>query len=418
MSPVLPSVTGPVVHGDVDSVRERWPDVAATPHAPMRALAARLLLRRAAALAGVRVLTDDDHRPAPGTPALRLVEPEEFYARVGSDGLIGFGEGWMSGAWTTDDLHALLHALALRLHDVVPAGLQRFRRRFDRPVPVAEDADHDGAQVNAARHYDLSNELFRQFLDSTMTYSSALFEPGDDLETAQRRKLDAILDAAGVGANTRLLEIGSGWGSLAIRAAQRGATVTTVTLSSEQVAYVRAAARRAGVDDRIDVDLCDFRDVRGRYDAIVSIEMIEAVGERYWPDYFRCLADRLAPGGKVGLQAITMDHHHMLATRHSWGWIHKYIFPGGLIPSVRAIEDHARDNGLEPTRRRALGAHYAETLRLWRARFTSARPEVLALGFDDVFCRMWEFYLAYCEAGFSSGQLDVEQIVLEKGTST
>ena len=392
----------------------RWPQVASVPYAPFKAAVARLLLRRAASIAGIRVLTGLENAESNG-PAIRLLRPEEFYARVGSNGLIGVGEGWMSGAWTTDDLHGLLHAFAIHLRDLVPPRLQRLRRWYDRPMPAAEDADRRGARSNAAHHYDRSNDLFSLFLDSTMTYSAALFGPGDDLERAQQRKLDTLLDAADVGPRSRVLEIGTGWGSLALRAAQRGASVTTVTLSTEQVEYVRAAARDAGLLDRIDVQLCDFRDVRGTYDAIVSVEMIEAVGERYWNAYFRCLAEHLEPHGRIGLQAITMDHDHMLATRRSWGWIHKYIFPGGLIPSVRAIANNAHDHGLRISGRQAFGAHYAKTLREWRTRFCAAHSEILALGFDDTFCRMWEFYLAYCEAGFSSGHLDVEQIVLEKG---
>ena len=393
---------------------DRWPDVAAVPHAPVRAAVARTLLHRAASLSGVGIELPGMARGR--GPALRIVRPDELYARIATDGLVGFGEAWMSGAWTSSDLHGVLHAMAVRLRDLVPGPMQRFRRWYDHRMPAAEDGDRRGARRNIARHYDLSNELFALFLDPGMTYSSALFEPGDDLATAQTRKLDAVLDAAGVRPGTRLLEIGTGWGSLAVRAAGRGAEVTTVTISAEQRELAAARVRDAGVADRVDVRLCDFRDVRGSYDAIVSIEMIEAVGERYWPAYFGCLGERLAPGGRVALQAITMEHDHLIATRNSWGWIHKYVFPGGLIPSVPAIREHARrEAGLGILQRRAFGRHYAETLRLWRERFAAAEPEVLALGFDDVFRRMWDFYLAYSQAGFSSGHLDVEQIVLGRG---
>lgn len=391
----------------------RWPDIAAVPHAPLRGAVARTLLRRAAALSGVAV--EGPRTPPTTGPALRLLRPDEFYARVATDGLIGFGEAWMSGAWTSDDVHGVLHAMAVRLRDVVPRPMQRLRRWYDHRMPAGEDGDRRGARRNIARHYDLSNDLFALFLDRGMTYSSALFEPGDDLETAQNRKLEAVLDAAGVRAGTRLLEIGTGWGSLAIQAARRGADVTTITISQEQRDLAAQRVRAAGLADRVDVRLCDFRDVYGNYDAIVSIEMLEAVGERHWPDYFGRLGRLLAPGGRVALQAITMEHDHLLATRNSWGWIHKYVFPGGLIPSIPAIREHARDSGLEIWHRRAFGRHYAETLRLWRARFAAAHSEVLALGFDEVFCRMWDFYLAYSQAGFSSGHIDVEQIVLGRG---
>ncbi|MDN5851724.1 MAG: cyclopropane-fatty-acyl-phospholipid synthase family protein [Actinomycetia bacterium] len=394
---------------------ERWPDVATAPHSPARAAIAGMLVRRASRLAGVRLTTSAD--PAiDAVPTIRLADTDEFHSRLGRDGLIGLGEAWMSGAWTSPDLHGVLHTLAEQMTHVVPQPLQGLRRWYDRPMPSDELGDHASARTNVSRHYDLSNDLFATFLDSTMTYSGALFEPGDDLEAAQIRKLDAMLDAAHVGPGTRLLEIGSGWGSLAVRAARRGADVTTITLSEQQISYARAAAQDAGVADRVDVALCDFRDVRGRYDAIVSIEMIEAVGERYWPAYFARLGELLAPSGRVALQAITMGHDHMLATRNSWGWIHKYVFPGGLIPSARAIEEHAGTYGdLAVRQRRSFGPDYAETLRLWRRSFNLSRRAVRTLGFDDVFCRMWDYYLAYCQAGFSSGHLDVDQFVLTHG---
>ena len=398
---------------DIDPVR--WPDVAVSTRAPLRGAVARAVTRRAADLTGVRVQTSP-HLGIDDVPTIRVLDADEFYSRIGSDGLIGLGDAWMSQAWTSPDLHAVLHALAQQLRDVVPRPLQQLRRWYNRRMPDEERGDRDGARSNVSRHYDLSNDLFATFLDPTMTYSSALFAPGDDLETAQVRKLETLLDAVGVGPGTRLLEIGSGWGSLAVRAARRGARVTTITLSSEQLAHTRAAAREAGVDDRVDACLCDFRDATGRYDAIISIEMIEAVGERYWPAFFACLDERLVPSGRIGLQAITMDHDHMLATRNSWGWIHKYIFPGGLIPSVRSIADHAGAHGdLTIQHRRSLGTHYGETLRQWRRQFNLARPHVEALGFDEVFCRMWDYYLAYSQAGFTSGHLDVEQLVLTKG---
>lgn len=396
-----------------------WPDIAAAPRAPGRARIAHAVLRRASEVAGFRVRLPDGatFEAAAGAPVLRVVRPEEFFARLGANRLIGFGEGWMSGAWDTDDLPGLLSVMADRLTDLVPEPLQRVRRLIDAPMPEGEDADRRGARRNIARHYDLSNELFAAFLDPTMTYSSGLFSPGDDLEQAQLRKIDAILDAAAVGRDTRLLEIGSGWGALAVRAAtERSARVTTITLSTEQQALAQQRAGDAGVADRVDVVVRDYRDVEGQFDAIVSVEMIEAVGERYWPDYFAALGRLLAPGGRVGLQAITMPHQHLLNTRRSWGWIHKYIFPGGLIPSMTAIRDHAaRDGGLRVLQRRAFGQHYAETLRLWRERFLAAEETVAALGFDHVFRRMWEFYLAYCEAGFRAGRIDVSQLTLSAG---
>ena len=257
-----------------------------------------------------------------------------------------------------------------------------------------------------------------------MSYSCAWF--GDSkpiatasgLEEAQLRKIDGILDLAGVGAGTRLLEIGSGWGSLAIRAAQRGARVTTITLSREQARLARDRVEAAGLAGLVEVRVQDYREVEGQYDAIVSVEMIEAVGEAYWPAYFAALDRLLAPGGRVAIQAITMAHERFLATRRSFSWIQKYIFPGGIIPSLQAIDETlAAHTTLRVTRQRELGPHYARTLRLWRERFEDQWPHIHAQGFDETFRRMWEFYLAYSEAGFRSGYLGVSQLQLTRGAA-
>ncbi|HWD81200.1 MAG TPA: cyclopropane-fatty-acyl-phospholipid synthase family protein, partial [Kribbella sp.] len=267
---------------------------------------------------------------------------------------------------------------------------------------------------NIRAHYDLSNALFGAFLDPGMTYSSALFvHRHEDLEEAQNRKVERILDQAGVDAGTRLLEIGFGWGTLTVAAARRGAQVTGITLSTEQLQLARKRVADAGMTDRVDLRLQDYREVTGSYDAVVSVEMIEAVGEEYWPEYFRTVDRLLAPGGSVALQAILMDHDRMLATRHSYGWIQKYIFPGGLIPSRTAIDETlATYTTLVVEDDFRFGADYAETLRRWRRNFTANWQAVRAEGFDETFRRTWEFYLAYCEAGFASGYLDVAQLRL------
>jgi cyclopropane-fatty-acyl-phospholipid synthase len=346
-----------------------------------------------------------------GDPVMRIVRPDEFYARIGADGLIGFGEAWTTGAWDAQDPASVLTVFAGRVDRLVPRSLQRLRRWVVPVMPGHQTADLRGARTNAEHHYDLSNELFSLFLDRTMTYSSALFEPGDDLEAGQLRKIDAILDAAGVKEGTRVLEIGTGWGELAVRAAGRGASVTTVTLSVEQQhAALRKTAER-GVADRVAVLLQDYREVEGEFDAVVSVEMVEAVGE----SYFRAIDRVLAPEGRVAVQAITMADERMLATRHTRTWIHKYIFPGGLIPSPEAIDRTLQTyTDLRVVQRRDFGPHYAETLRLWRERFLAKIESVADLGFDDRFRRMWEFYLAYCEAGFRSGYLDVAQFTLAR----
>ncbi|MFF6836518.1 class I SAM-dependent methyltransferase [Streptomyces sp. NPDC012438] len=399
----------------------RWPDVARLPKArPGRTALARHLVRRALkemSLLAPDVVVDSD---APCPPRLTLHDPDAFYRRIGSDGLIGFGESYMAGEWDSDDLPGVLTRLAAHVDDLVPAPLRRLRSLWVASRPAADLNTPDGARQNVHRHYDLSNELFATFLDPSLTYSSALFPAFParfaSLTDAQHRKIDRLLDLARVGADTRLLEIGTGWGELALRAAARGARVTTLTLSHEQANLARARVRAAGLADRIDVRLCDYRDAEGHYDAVVSVEMIEAVGAEYWPSYFRTLHDALAPGGRIALQSITMGHRQMLHTAATHTWISKYVFPGGLIPSREALDEHSAAAGLRTVADNGYGPHYAETLRLWRERFTARRDDVAALGFDAVFRRMWELYLAYSEAGFRSGYLDVRQILLTEGT--
>ncbi|MFE1250782.1 class I SAM-dependent methyltransferase [Streptomyces sp. NPDC058735] len=354
-----------------------------------------------------------------GGPLLDVRDPAAFHARLGTDGLIGFGESYMAGEWDAPDLVGVLTVLAGHAAELVPAPLQRLRGLWAPSRPHEERNTSDGSRRNISRHYDLSNDLFALFLDDTLSYSSAVFRgfPArwEWLAAAQQRKIDRLLDLADVGTGTRLLEIGTGWGELALRAAARGARVTTLTLSREQQALARERVAAAGLTDRVHVELCDYREARGQYDAVVSVEMIEAVGAEFWPVYFRTLDARLAPGGRLALQAITMPHDRMLATRDTYTWIHKYVFPGGFCPSTRAVEETVREHtGLDLARRDAFGPHYAETLRLWRERFTGRADEVAALGFDETFRRLWTFYLAYSEAGFRAGYLDVQQYLFTK----
>ena len=406
----------------------RWPARATSPRAAMRATVARLIFERAVAQVPVRVTYPDGRvlgGGSPASPEFEVVRPAAFFARLGRDAKIGFGEAYMAGDWRAGsgtDLADLLTSFASRLTTLIPPALQRLRVFVDRRVPPDHENTLDGSRTNIAAHYDLSNDLFAAFLDPTMTYSSAWFDESEPMETATRleeaqlRKIDGMLDLAGVRSGTRLLEIGTGWGTLAIRAAQRGAQVTTVTLSQEQLELACGRAGAAGVSGRVDVRLQDYREIEGEYDAIVSIEMIEAVGEAYWPTYFAALDRLLAPGGRAAIQAITMDHGRFLATRRSFSWIQKYIFPGGIIPSLQAVDDAlAAHTTLRVTRQRELRAHYARTLRLWRERFLGQWPRIHAQGFDETFRRMWEFYLAYSEAGFRGGYLGVSQLQMTRG---
>jgi cyclopropane-fatty-acyl-phospholipid synthase len=404
-----------------------WPALATRPRVPMRATVARLIFERAVAAVPVRVTYPDGRvlgAGSPVSPELEVVRPAAFFARLGRDAKIGFGEAYMAGDWRAGpgtDLADLLTPFASRLATLIPPALQRLRAFVDTRVPTDHENTLDGARSNIAAHYDLSNDLFAAFLDPTMSYSCAWFDDSEPvaaatrLEEAQLRKIDGILDLAGVQAGTRVLEIGSGWGSLALRAAQRGARVTTITLSREQMRLARERVEAAGLSGLVEVRVQDYREVGGEYDAIVSVEMIEAVGEAYWPAYFAALDRLLAPGGRVAIQAITMDHQRFLATRRSFSWIQKYIFPGGIIPSLQAVDDAlAARTTLRVTRQRELRAHYARTLRLWRERFLGQWPRIHARGFDEAFRRMWEFYLAYSEAGFRSGYLGVSQLQMTR----
>lgn len=364
----------------------------------------------------------------PDAPTLQILRPTELFERMAHHPKIGFGEGYMAGDWRAapgTDLADALVPFAQRLPTLVPPGLARMRRVVDRRIPRATRNTLFGSRKNIEAHYDLSNDLFTAFLDDTLSYSSALFDRSrplaeQTLEQAQHAKIEAVLDLADVTDGSRVLEIGTGWGSLAIAAARRGATVTSITLSHEQAALAReritaADADHPGLAERIEVRLQDYREVSGEFDAVVSVEMIEAVGEEYWPTYFAAIDGLLASGGVAAIQSILMSHERYQATRNSFGWIQKHIFPGGLIPSTQAIaETTAQHTSLRVTATHSFGRDYAETLRRWRATFLQQWPVIAAAGFDETFRRKWEFYLAYCEAGFAADYLDVAQIRIER----
>jgi cyclopropane-fatty-acyl-phospholipid synthase len=421
---------------------ERWPGVFSDPRARWRGVAAEKLIRRALRELPVRVYLSGGvlGRGAADDPVMTVHRPEAFYRRIGMSGLIGFGESYQAGDWDCEDLAEVLCVLAAHIETLVPAPLQRLRRLHAVRRPRVENETSADAQDNIAHHYDLSNDMFALFLDPTMTYSGALFDdrpgrsrkssstamPGTPdlpdmrdggagvrlLGEAQQRKIDRLLDLTGVGPGMRVLEIGSGWGELAVRAAARGARVHTITLSEQQLEFTRQRARREGLGDRVQAELRDYRQTEGVYDAVLSVEMIEAVGREHWPTYFAALARFLEPSGRIGLQAITMPHARMNATARTQTWITKYIFPGAMIPSMTAIKDNAAHVGLQILDDLSFGPHYARTLSLWGARLAANAGRLGTLGFDETFRRTWRLYLAYSEAGFASGYLDVHQLVL------
>ncbi|NYJ02237.1 cyclopropane-fatty-acyl-phospholipid synthase [Nocardioides thalensis] len=414
---------------------ETWSDLDTTPRVGTGARIARRLFCSAIDRLDVTVhLAATADAPARtlgrGGPTVHVHRPDELFARLAQAQLIGFGEAYLTGAWDEGEdpaaLGDFLTVLAADLERLVPRPLQWLRSVVVRRMPATHRGDRSTTQANVSHHYDLSNDLFALFLDPTMTYSSALFHDparadAEDLVAAQHRKIDRLLDQADVGPGTRLLEIGTGWGELAVRAAARGARVHTITLSVEQQALAQERIAATGQADRVEVELCDYRalldDPRRAqaYDAVVSVEMLEAVGQLYWATYFRTLDHVLAPGGKVALQAITMPHHRMLATRNTHTFITKHVFPGGALPSLQAIEEiAARHTALRVTDRFAMGPHYATTLRLWDEAFRAAADGARALGFDETFLRLWHFYLEYSRAGFASGYIDDHQVTLAR----
>jgi cyclopropane-fatty-acyl-phospholipid synthase len=385
---------------------------------------ARRVFRRAVAKLPMRVAEPHGRFYGGGAvtdPLMQIHRVDSFFNRLGAVGTIGFGEAYMAGDWSTDDLAGVLTVFAEHISHLVPAPLHHLRHVALGKAPAVHNAAAgDLLRQDAAHHYDLGSSFYALFLDPSMTYSAALFvgdAATDDtsLHEAQCRKIDRLLDAADVHAGARVLEIGTGWGELAIRAARRGAQVTSLTISTEQAHLARERIEREGLSDRATVLLQDFRDTVGTFDAVVSVEMIEAVGERHRSTYFETVDRVLRPGGRFGLQAILQDDATVRATQDTYTWIRKYIFPGGQLSSIEAIERTLdQRTSLRVTDFMRFGASYAETLKRWRARFEEQAVAVQRLGFDETFRRMWSLYLAYSEAGFRSGYLDVAQLTMVK----
>ncbi len=353
------------------------------------------------------------------SPLILAVRPDALALRLAHHPSIGLGEAYLAGDWAmgpgSDLADAMVPFATLLSQRVTP--IFTVAKVFNRHSPFQRQNDPTGARENIADHYDLGNDLFEEFLDETMTYSSAIFDDArpwadQSLAEAQRRKIDAILDAADVGAGTRVLEIGTGWGELALRAAARGAKVTSLTLSTEQLALATERVAAGRWSDQVEIRLQDYRLVDGVYDAVVSVEMIEAVGAEFLPIYFQTIHDRLRPGGKAAIQAILTSDAQFELTKDGVSWISKYIFPGGLVPSVGAIT-RALPPGLTLVDDQRFGPHYAETLRRWRHTFNDGWPTI-SDAYGETFRRMWEFYLAYAETGFRTGILDVARLTFTR----
>ncbi len=374
-------------------------------------------------------------RPGHGALALRLPDgaierigagPVEATATVHDDrafvrflvrGELGAGEAYVAGEWDADDLPRLLRVF---LRVTGARGLESWLTRLGR-LPahlrhLRRANDRDGAARNVGAHYDLGNELYRRFLDDTMSYSCAVWAPGDDLAAAQRRKLARMCDLAELRPGDRVLEIGCGWGSLAIEAARRGAHVRALTVSHEQAAWARDAAAAAGLADRISIELRDYRDVDapGGFDRVLSVEMIEQVGEAFLPAYFGQIGRLLRPGGRAVIQSIVVPDERYDEYRRGVDWMQTYVFPGTHIPSRGAIRRALGGTGLTWTSADEIGPAYAPTLRAWRERFDHRLGEIAALGFDVPFHRAWRMYLGFSEAAFAEQTLGVVQLTLDR----
>jgi len=353
-----------------------------------------------------------------GTPDAYLMFSQwSAFRDVLSKGDIGFAEGYISGAWHTPDLTGVLSLLANNRSALDQAIYGRWwGRLYSRLRHLLNANTKQGARRNIASHYDLGNDFYARWLDPSMTYSSARFDGDLDLslEAAQTRKYQHMLDLLDLPDGQSLLEIGCGWGGFAEHAARTAQhRVRGITLSREQLDYARVRIRQAGLSDRCSFDLQDYREEERQYDGIVSIEMFEAVGESYWPDYFATLKRSLKAGGRAVVQTILIDDALFERYRNGSDFIQQYVFPGGMLPSTRRFTEQAARAGLAVTRQEHFGPDYAETLQRWRKTFHAEADSVRRQGFDERFMRIWHFYLAYCEAGFRAGSIDVAQFRLE-----
>ncbi len=353
----------------------------------------------------------------PGPSAEFIIRDFSFAKRLFEGGDIGLAEAYIAGEWDTPDLTAFLYLFCVN-HEAVSTLLpgrplvrlfQRFRHWLNRN-------SKSGSKRNIHAHYDIGNTFYTQWLDRTMTYSSAIYAPGDnDLASAQMRKYRTLAEAGGFRAGDHVLEIGCGWGGFAEFAAKDiGCKVTGLTISRQQFDYAQKRIFDAGLTERVQIKLQDYRDEDGIYDRIASIEMFEAVGEEYWPTYFRQLRDRLKTGGTAALQIITIQEKFWEGYRTEMDFIRRYIFPGGMLPTPTRLDDLGREHGLSNVSHRIFGQDYARTLADWRVTFREVWPNLTPLGFDERFRRLWEYYYGYCEAGFKSENIDVRQIVYAK----
>ncbi|HEY2178643.1 MAG TPA: cyclopropane-fatty-acyl-phospholipid synthase family protein [Caulobacteraceae bacterium] len=354
---------------------------------------------------------------AAGPDGVLIVRDFRFVSRVLASADIGLGEGFMAGEWDSPDLSVLLEALTVNfdhLERLVRGNL--FMRALNALAHALNRNSRRGARRNIHAHYDLGNAFYARWLDPGMTYSAARFErPDQPLEKAQRHKYATLAHQIGLAPGRHVLEIGCGWGGFAeFAAGEVGARVTGITISPAQHEFARRRMFEKGLAELADIRLMDYRDVQGKFDHVASIEMFEAVGEAYWPAYFAKVRDVLSPGGRAGLQIITIRDELFRAYRSRSDFLRKYIFPGGMLPSEGRLREEIARAGLEWKAVARFGQNYAETLAQWASSFENAWEEIRGLGFDERFRRLWRFYLGYCEAGFRTARTDVVQLSLTR----
>jgi cyclopropane-fatty-acyl-phospholipid synthase len=354
-----------------------------------------------------------------GPAAVLFIRDFRFARRFAGGGDIGMGESYFMGEWDSPDVTEFIRLFAVNAQMIqnllvdrpIARWVQQFRHWLNKNTKKR-------ARKNIHAHYDLGNRFYESWLDQTMTYSSGIFEPGDnDLSTAQLRKYRSLASKIDLRPEHHLLEIGCGWGGFAEFAARDiGCRVTGLTISQEQFDFAKQRIAAAGLADLVTLKLQDYRDEKGAYDRIASIEMFEAVGEAYWPTYFRQIDQRLKPGGSAGIQVIMIQDQFFESYRREIDFIRRYVFPGGMLPSPTALANVTTRAGLTLKTETIFGLDYAHTLAQWRDRFREAWPTLTPLGFDERFRRLWEYYLSYCEAGFRAGTIDVRQLVYVKSS--
>jgi cyclopropane-fatty-acyl-phospholipid synthase len=354
----------------------------------------------------------------PGPDAHLRLKNWNLVSRAFSGATIGVAESYMDGDWDSPDVTAFLELFVINEEagEVVAGGANWMLTLFQRLRHWFHQNSRTGSKRNIAAHYDLGNAFYREWLDPSMTYSAALYETGaNDLAGAQAEKYRALARDTGIGPNDHVLEIGCGWGGFAEFAAREiGCKVTGLTISQEQHDFARARMQKAGLADKVDIRFQDYRDETGTYDRIASIEMFEAVGEKYWPVFFSKMRDCLKPHGAAGMQIITIKDDIFPSYRARPDFIQRYVFPGGMLPSPSILRTLGKDHGLRLAAERIFPQDYARTLAEWRDRFHASWHRIVPLGFDDRFKRLWEFYLHYCEAGFRAEYIDVRQVIYRK----